>query len=419
MRKALTGQFLTRALSLAAVLVIGASGVALAQGAAVPETHTVKKGDTLWDLAKTYFGDPLTWPQIYKMNTAVVEDPHWIYPGEVLHLTGQAAAAVPAVPEAPAPVAAAPAAAAQPAAEVAAQPPAQPAAAAEPAVAVSEPAPMPEEPQQGVGGGARAPGPIPGDPTALFGKSTAQARSEQNLVSYAEKTYRPLRPGEFYSAGFLTENRKLAYGKVLGTVTPEEVATLAPPTTALQFAKIGIVPPKGAAYQVGDSLLIAKRITNYQGYGDIILPTGVAQVVEVGPTQTVAVLVEMFYRVHNDQVALPLEHFTPGGDQHAVPVADGIEAMVITPRTSDFLTEQQSVVFLDKGRADGVAPGDVFEVIRTPEQRYDAAATTAQLMAKLQIVRVGEHTSSGLVVRVDQADVKPGAHARQVAKLPS
>jgi len=272
---------------------------------------------------------------------------------------------------------------------------------------------------QGVGGGARAAGPIPGDPTALFGKSTAQARSEQNLISYAEKTYRPLRPGEFYSAGFLTENRKLAYGNVLGTVTPEEVATLAPPTTALQFAKIGIVPPKGAAYQVGDSLLIAKRITNYEGYGDIILPTGIAQVVEVSPTQATAVLVQMFYRVHNNQVALPLERFTPGGDQRAVPVADGIEAEVITPRTPDFLTEQQSVLFLNKGRADGVAPGDVFELVRTPQERYDAASTIAQTMAKVQIVRVGEHTSSGLVVRVDQADVKPGTRARQVAKLPS
>jgi len=413
MRKALTGQFLTRALTLAAGLVVGASGVALAQGAAVPETHTVKKGDTLWDLAKTYFGDPLTWPQIYKMNTAVVEDPHWIYPGEVLRLSGAGAAAVPAVPEAPAPVAVTPAPVAV------AEPAAEPVAAAQPAVAVAEPAPMPEEPAQGVGGGARAAGPIPGDPTALFGKSTAQARSEQNLTAYAEKTYRPLRPGEFYSAGFLTENRKLAYGTVLGNVTPEEVATLAPPTTALQFAKIGIVPPKGAAYQVGDSLLIAKRITNYEGYGDIILPTGIAQVVEVGPTQATAVLVQMFYRVHSNQVALPLEHFTPGGDQHAVPVADGIEAEVITARSADYLTEQQSVLFLNKGRADGVAPGDVFELIRTPQERYDAAATIAQQMAKVQIVRVGEHTSSGLVVRVDQADVKPGTRARQVAKLPS
>jgi len=410
MRNALTRQFVTRAIFLAAGLVAGAPAIALAQGAPVPDTHTVRKGDTLWDLAKTYFGDPFAWPQIYKMNTAVVEDPHWIYPGEVLRLAGQAPAAVPAEPAAPAPAPAAVANAPTPDAAQAAAPPV--------AVAAGEPAAA-EEPMQGPGGGARPTGPIPGDPTALFGKSNAQARSEQMLRAYAEKSYRPLRPGEFYSAGFLTENQKLAYGQVLGDVTPEQIATLAAPTTALQFAKIGITPPKGAAYQVGDSLLIAKRIPTYGAYGDIILPTGIAQVIEVGPTQAVAELRNEFQRVHNGQVALPLERFTPGGDQRAVPVADGIEAEVIQARSEDFLTEQQSVLFLNKGRQDGVAVGDVFEVVRTPEERYDAAATTAQPMAKLQIVRVGEHTSSGLVVHVYQANVRPGDRARQVAKLPS
>jgi len=46
-------------------------------------THTVKKGDTLWDIAGHYYGDPFLWPIVYEANKNIIEDPHWIYPNQV------------------------------------------------------------------------------------------------------------------------------------------------------------------------------------------------------------------------------------------------------------------------------------------------------------------------------------------------
>ena len=55
--------------------------------------HTVESGDTLSAIAKKYYGDANKYQRIFEANRPMLSDPDKIYPGQVLRIPEESAAA--------------------------------------------------------------------------------------------------------------------------------------------------------------------------------------------------------------------------------------------------------------------------------------------------------------------------------------
>jgi hypothetical protein len=372
--------------ALGLVAAFGVTAVPAAAQGPVPERVTVERGNTLWGLAEAYLGDPLLWPAIYRLNTDVVEDPHWIYPGEVLRLVGTGDE----------PTLAGLAVTDTLAADSAML-------AADSAMVAAVQAPPP---------------PVTSQATVFSRRRESLERARHELRVLANPPYRPLRRGEFYSAGFLTDGDDLPLGRVIGSVEPLAIGVRTERTTAMIYQQIAVEPPRGAAYQLGDELWIVRIAREIADHGNVVVPAGIARVVAMDGDRPIAQLSETFDRVRQELAVLPLEPFPDAGAVRPVPVEDGIMGRVIASRGGDPLTGPQSIVFLDRGRADGLSLGDMFAFVRPSAGAGDDVDSAEQYMGAAMVVYLRDRTASLLVVAVGQPDIGPGTPARLIRKMP-
>jgi len=306
----------------------------------LPATHVVATGETLWSISQLYYSDPLLWPEIYRLNTSLIDDPHWIYPGEELSLA--AGASVAQVPPQVIPGDTVHGVA-TPDTVVAVAPDTTPLG----DTATVEAPPPPAEPTEGY-------------QTIFDRRRTATQEVRDVLRAYANQPYRPLRRGEFYAAGFLTEQQRLPYGRVLGNTSIPAIPRLTDRSTAITFDQISIQPPRSASYH---------------------------------------------------------EPFKDPGEVHPTPVEGGLEGVVIAERDLHVLAGPQQIVFINRGRAEGVSSGDVFEVFR-PAAGVPGTASE-QMQVVLQIVHTRDHSASGLILNIGHPKLVPGMPVRLIRKMPS
>ena len=72
------------------LLVVNAPSAAQGSSQPAATLYTVKKGDTLSAIAKTYYKDASKYPRIFEANRPMLGDPNKIYPGQVLRIPPEA-----------------------------------------------------------------------------------------------------------------------------------------------------------------------------------------------------------------------------------------------------------------------------------------------------------------------------------------
>lgn len=237
--------------------------------------------------------------------------------------------------------------------------------------------------------------------------------------TYREVKFHPLRPGEFFSGGFLTEENPFAFGTLLGPVTPEQIVTRRALGAVQVFTQVGVMPPEGASYAAGDSLVVVDRREGPVGYGEIVAPTGLVRITKMNGSQAVGEIVAVYGTIREGQSVLPAEKFTDPGEVQYQAVSNGLEGHVLIARDHRDLRLPQQVLFLDVGKRDGVALGDRFEARRTPgPQRSAVADAVDELMGTMEVTHVGERTATVKVRNVVSPDIPPGTKVKLVAKLP-
>jgi hypothetical protein len=351
--------------SVLAVLALlgGVVAPGVAQQAPQQKQHTVRRGDTLWDLSSSYLGNPFLWPMIYEANRGVVEDPHWIYPLEVLNIP-------PITPVG----ARAPGAGAQPLGIVAAEPQAGP-----------EPA---EE----------------AEPAVL---ETIDLR--RPVIS----------PAEYRSTPWLSPaTEPLVRGRLVRLGDPSEGDNKIPAMVHPNY-RVHVGDLHGAAAQAGDSLLVVRFGRIVEGWGQVVEPLAILRVDQLNGTTLSAAVVRQFdeARVGDRVIALEAIPMIPVGE--LTPVADGAQGELLKFWVEQPLYGTGEHAFVSLGE-DRVRLGDELAVYFPPERAdaLESAVVPATEVALARVVRVAGRSATVRLTRVSDTSLTEGLPVQLVRRAP-
>jgi LysM repeat protein len=364
---------------------------------AARRTHVVRKGDTLWDIARTYTNDPLRWKQVYQLNTAVVHDPHWIYPGERLRLPGAAAADATAAPVANSPIRdAAP-------------------------TSTSPLAPAPATVEL-----SATPIAAPTDGQTVFKRASDERRTHPTLtrVSFERQaqtqTAAPtLRAGEVYSAPYVeSEGGPPNAGRIVGSGDVPGIPLTETDRPLQSAERVFIVVPPGMSSSAGTRYIAVRRGPMLEGVGQVMIPTGVVTVERAQPGMAVeARVVAQFEQLFIGDELVTMEA-VPSNLSRPRPQTGGAETSILWVEGEPALPSLQSYVVIAGGSGAGLRAGDQVTFYRERRTTPDGIVLPESEIAVAQVVRVTAQASTAMIIDQTYAAIREGTRGRISAKMP-
>jgi len=335
------------------------------QAAPAADAYTVKPGDTLWDLSGRFLNNPWYWPKVWSYNPEIA-NPHFIYPGNVVRF-------VPGADEAPGRVEPMGIASTQPA------------------------APDPDDDLSA--------------PQELEDLSRADMKKPQEIGEGDEVAV--VGP---YKVGYVAPKGVRARRDSFVTVRElEESGTIRAAFDEKQFLSLNdrayarfSVPTQ---VKTGEQYLLyrTERAVRHPvtgelfGYQSTII--GSARVVAVDEKVATVEIAQAYDPIERGTMLAPLtqkvvRQVQRRPNQHAL-------AGIIVAAQQEIVSEigEHHMVFVDKGRADGVEEGNVFTVLRAgdPWREQQGLVKDASLpqedVGMLLVVDAQQNTSAALVVR--------------------
>ncbi len=338
--------------------------------------HTVRPGDTLYEIARRYLGNGLRWPELFRANSKAIANANRIYPGQKLYMGADGKPTF------------------------------------TPDVASAE--------------NETVEAPI--TRTMPLGRQTAG--QSQSVLENATINGRALRPtvrrGEAAAAPFLVPlNVKSNGGALIARSDPTVVAS-GPLRDQFQlFDDVNILLPNGVKGSVGQKFGVYQmgpEVGRDKQRRRVMQPAGVIEISALGTGRAArARVTHMYANMTGGDVLMPLDttpvpttvrpqDVTNGPVYEVAYVAGG----VVLPTIQNFV-----VISLPKGATSKV--GDQFTLftegeVLTEGKKKDVAPSNQ--VAQVSVVRVTAESATAVIVSHDQPAIKVGMRARLVGRMP-